>query len=129
MKFPNPWSFDFNGFEYDKNHKILFADNLAKLRKDKKISYDKLAKEINTTKRTLINYEKYNHRPTLEMACRIAIFFNVSLDYLVYGHTPKKENDYIKDLLIECQNCFGVRFKAKRGYYDDLIKRIDEALK
>lgn len=34
-----------------------------------------------------------------------------------------------KDLLRECQNCFGVRSKAKRGYYDDLIKRIDEFLK
>lgn len=79
MNFPEPWSFDFNGFEYDENHKIDFANQLKRLRK---------LHAIHTAKCTIVNYENHNNRPNLETACRIAVFFGVSLDELVFGHIP-----------------------------------------
>lgn len=88
MNFPKPWSFDFNGFEYDEKHKIDFANQLKRLRKLHSISCEKLAKEIRISKYAIINYENHNNRPNLETACRLAVFFGVSLDELVFGHTP-----------------------------------------
>lgn len=88
MNFPEPWSFDFNGFEYDENHKIDFANQLKRLRKLHGVSCEQLAYAIHTAKCTIVNYENHNNRPNLETACRIAVFFGVSLDELVFGHIP-----------------------------------------
>lgn len=88
MNFPKPWSFEFNGFEYDTNHKVDFSNQLKRLRKLHGISCEKLANEIHTAKCTIVNYENKNNRPNLETACRIAVFFGVTLDELVFGHIP-----------------------------------------
>lgn len=88
MNFPKPWSFDFNGFEYDEKHKIDFANQLKRLRKLHNISCEQLAYAIHTAKCTIVNYENHNNRPNLETACRIAVFFGVTLDELVFGHIP-----------------------------------------
>ena len=88
MNFPEPYTTKFNGFEYDENHKIDFANQLRRLRKLHNVSCAKLAKAIGVSKCTIVKYENHNNRPTVEIACRLAVFFGVSLDELVYGHIP-----------------------------------------
>lgn len=94
MNIPEPYTTKFNGFEYDENHKIDFANQLRRLRKLHNVSCAKLAKAIGVSKCTIINYENYNNRPTIETACRLAVFFGVSLDELVYGHIPTGLSGY-----------------------------------
>lgn len=94
MNIPGPYTTKFNGFEYDENHKIDFANQLRRLRKLHNVSCAKLAKAIGVSKCTIINYENYNNRPTIETACRLAVFFGVSLDELVYGHIPTGLSGY-----------------------------------
>lgn len=94
MNIPEPYTTKFNGFEYDENHKIDFANQLRRLRKLHNVSCAKLAKAIGVSKCTIINYENYNNRPTIETACRLAVFFGVSLDELVYGHIPAGLSGY-----------------------------------
>lgn len=94
MNIPEPYTTEFNGFEYDENHKIDFANQLRRLRKLHNVSCAKLAKAIGVSKCTIINYENYNNRPTVETACRLAVFFGVSLDELVYGHIPTGLSGY-----------------------------------
>ena len=56
---------------------------LKELRQKKGINQETLAKVVNTTQRTISNYEKDNGtEPTLEMLIKLADYFNVSLDYL-----------------------------------------------
>lgn len=94
MNIPEPYTTKFNGFEYDENHKIDFANQLRRLRKLRNVSCAKLAKAIGVSKCTIVNYENYNNRPTVETACRLAVFFGVSLDELVYGHIPTGLSGY-----------------------------------
>lgn len=94
MNIPEPYTTKFNGFEYDENHKIDFANQLRRLRKLHNVSCAKLAKAIGVSKCTIVNYENYNNRPTIETACRLAVFFGVSLDELVYGHIPTGLSGY-----------------------------------
>ncbi len=94
MNIPEPYTTKFNGFEYDENHKIDFANQLRRLRKLHNVSCAKLAKAIGVSKCTIVNYENYNNRPTVETACRLAVFFGVSLDELVYGHIPTGLSGY-----------------------------------
>lgn len=94
MNIPEPYTIKFNGFEYDENHKIDFANQLRRLRKLHNVSCAKLAKAIGVSKCTIVNYENYNNRPTVETACRLAVFFGVSLDELVYGHIPTGLSGY-----------------------------------
>ena len=112
MNIPEPYTTKFNGFEYDENHKIDFANRseerrdwssdvcssdlnqLRRLRKLHNVSCAKLAKAIGVSKCTIVNYENYNNRPTVETACRLAVFFGVSLDELVYGHIPTGLSGY-----------------------------------
>ncbi len=94
MNIPKPYTTKFNGFEYDENHKIDFANQLRRLRKLHNVSCAKLAKAIGVSKCTIVNYENYNNRPTVETACRLAVFFGVSLDELVYGHIPTGLSGY-----------------------------------
>ena len=94
MNIPEPYTTKFNGFEYDENHKIDFANQLRRLRKLHNVSCAKLAKAIGVSKCTIVNYENYDNRPTVETACRLAVFFGVSLDELVYGHIPTGLSGY-----------------------------------
>lgn len=92
--YPEKWSCEFNGIEYYSNHKIDFANQLKRLRVKNNISHEKLAEAIKSTKLTLINYEKKNNKPNLETACRLSVYFGVTLDELVYGHIPNGISGY-----------------------------------
>lgn len=70
---------------------------LKELRIKKGINQEELAKIVNTTQRTISNYEKENGtEPTLEMLIKLADYFNVSLDYLC-GRTWNNNIGYIPD--------------------------------
>ena len=62
-----------------------FGRRLENLRD--KAGYDKkdMSKILNFSKNVYGRYEREEVKPSLETAARLAIFFNVSLDYLVYG--------------------------------------------
>lgn len=62
-----------------------FASRLAELRKERGISQEALAGRINSRRTTVAGFEKENKEPSYDMLCRIADFFDVSVDYLI-GH-------------------------------------------
>ncbi len=64
---------------------MTFGQTLQFLRKQKKISIPSLAKEIGISKQTIIDYESDRKLPQLEKLKLISSFFDVSIDYLVYG--------------------------------------------
>lgn len=56
---------------------------LQELRKQKKISQQELANQLSLNVMTYNNWEKEKREPNIENLCKIADYYNVSLDYLV----------------------------------------------
>ena len=60
-----------------------FCMRVQKLRMSRKLSQAALGKKINRSKSVICAYENNLRIPPLEVLTDIAVFFNVSLDYLV----------------------------------------------
>ncbi|MFH1772420.1 MAG: helix-turn-helix transcriptional regulator [Candidatus Omnitrophota bacterium] len=62
----------------------MLSENIKKLRKQKKLSQDKLAKLADVTLTTLVKLESgANDNPTIKTLTRIAKALNVKIDELV----------------------------------------------
>ena len=57
--------------------------NLQKLRKEKKITQEDLARMLNVSRATYNGYELEKYEPNIETLCKLADYYNVSLDCLV----------------------------------------------
>lgn len=68
----------------------LFCKRLLHLRKERNLTQEKLGKELGFPQRTYANYEKGSSVPTTLKVYCIALYYNVSLDYLV-GRSDDKE--------------------------------------
>lgn len=75
---------------------IDFCNKLKELRTSKGLSQEKLAKRLHITKSMISAYENSVRFPSYDVLTKIALFFNVSIDYL-FGFTNKKYLD-ITDL-------------------------------
>ncbi len=60
-----------------------FKDNLKMLRLEKGIGQIELAKQLNVSKGIISLWENGLREPTMSSLIQLALFFNVSLDYLV----------------------------------------------
>ena len=60
-----------------------FSERLKELRTSKGLTMEQLAKEINSTRGTISNFENENKKPSLDMLIKLADYFDVSIDYLV----------------------------------------------
>ena len=80
-------------------------NKLKELRKQNKITQEEIAKHLNITQVTYGRYELGTSEPSLETLCKIADYYNTSLDYIV-GRTHKNEIGYLKDYQIEFVKAF-----------------------
>ncbi len=62
---------------------MAIGDKILKLRKDRKLSQQKLAKLVGTSGPIIGRYERGEMVPSVEVAGRFADVFEVTLDYLV----------------------------------------------
>ena len=61
----------------------IFCERLKELREEKQISINKLAKELNVDHSTIVRWEKGERVPTIDNLYLVAVYFNVSADYLI----------------------------------------------
>lgn len=61
----------------------IFAQRLRELRTEKCLSMKELAKNLNTTDAAISNWENEVNEPKISYLKDIAMFFNVSTDYLL----------------------------------------------
>ena len=85
---------------------VDFGDRLKKLRTDKALSQEQLARKLSITKSMVSAYENSVRLPSYDVLIKIALFFNVSFDYL-FGFDKRKfldttdlSDEQIKILLI-----------------------------
>jgi len=74
---------------------LTLGEKIQELRLDKGLKQKDLAKVLNVTISTISHYELDIHSPELEIFKKIAIYFNVSADYLL--GTKNEPTPYNKD--------------------------------
>ncbi len=75
---------------------MKIGDKILELRKNTKMSQEKLAEKLNVTRQTISNWELGQTLPDIEQTKEISKIFNITLDELV-------DND-VKDVLVEKVN-------------------------
>jgi transcriptional regulator with XRE-family HTH domain len=61
---------------------VDFGDKLRQLRTTKHLSQEQLAKKLSITKSMISAYENSVRLPSYDVLIKIALFFNVSIDFL-----------------------------------------------
>ncbi|MBK8137898.1 MAG: helix-turn-helix transcriptional regulator [Chloroflexi bacterium] len=70
-------------------NKFSIGNNLRKLRfNENEMTQQQLADKIGVTRQTIVAIEKGNYSPSLELAFKIALAFNVPLEEVFFIETP-----------------------------------------
>ena len=65
--------------------KFVIKNNLRRLRFDRdEMTQQQLAEKVGVTRQTIVAIEKGNYSPSLELAFRIAVVFNVPLEQVFF---------------------------------------------
>jgi len=78
---------------------IKIGKRLKELREKKEISQAELGKQIGLSQKNISAYERDMSSPSVDMLVKITKYFNVSVDYLIFGSDlvekyNKEMNDY-----------------------------------
>ncbi|WP_444425740.1 helix-turn-helix domain-containing protein [Ruminococcus sp.] len=77
---------------------MKYNEILQELRKDRALTQTELAKILNTTQRTISNWESGRNEPPYDFLIKYAKYFNVSTDYIL-GLTKEDRPYWIKNQL------------------------------
>jgi transcriptional regulator with XRE-family HTH domain len=97
-----------------------FKDRLKELRLNRKMTQEELGKTFNVIKQTISSWENGNSRPDIDMASKIADFFEVTTDYLL-GRT--NESRITKQFLT---NSVHSTDNPMSGLPPEALERIEE---
>ena len=64
---------------------------LSEIRKLKNLNQQKVAMDLNISRESLSYYENGKRSPDVDMLIRLSDYFNVSIDYLIYGKEFQKK--------------------------------------
>ena len=64
---------------------IILSSQLSKLRRERKLMLKDVAVRVGIAANTLCQFEKGRARPSYEVLCALADYYEVTLDYLVRG--------------------------------------------
>lgn len=64
-------------------NRVLFAERFKQLRLEKLVSQQDIASSLGVDRTIVSHWERGTRIPSLEIACALADYFEVSLDYLV----------------------------------------------
>ena len=73
----------------------IFAENLIKLRKLKKLTQLELSEKLNYSDRNISKWENGTSLPTSDTLKELASFFGVSMDYFFEKHNKELHPHYL----------------------------------
>ncbi len=68
----------------------MVGKNIAKLRKENKLTQEELAEKLYVTRQAVSNWETGKTEPDIETLQKIADEFNVSIEEIIYGEKQEK---------------------------------------
>ena len=110
--------------------KVKFQETLCELleRSKASVTHKKLGAAIGVSGTTVSHYANGRIKPSFEALVGIAVFFNVPLDYLVFGERPPKRGvDDTESVRAEVQRALAESL-SDQGRRRDLIVRINRRL-
>lgn len=112
---------------------MTFATNLKNLREQNNITQEQLAEHLQVSRATVAGYETKNHQPDFERLVKIAQYFNVSTDYLLFGSqigmvmTPNE--NALDTEVFSIYRCLNMNSKKEVLKYMHLLKLWEEKTK
>ena len=111
-----------------------FGETLKQLRKEKKITQDIVSELIDVHRSNIANYENGRIFPSLHSLIKIAEYFDVSLDQLVFGTDHKIKSDANSEIMAENMSLMEVQLslleKVKVLEEENrILKEYNKALK
>lgn len=68
-----------------------FSNNLRALREGKNVTQKQLANYLCLSRSTIAGYETKSHQPDFVTLEKLAIYFDVSIDFLIHGENEKPQ--------------------------------------
>ncbi|MBR3751074.1 MAG: helix-turn-helix transcriptional regulator [Clostridia bacterium] len=106
-----------------------FGMRIKELRRKHRMTQDQLGRRLDRSKSVISSYENNIKIPPLDILTKIAVIFNVSLDYLV--GIDKKEMISVEGLTVQQKELLQTvifEFKDNAVYSDGLTARQQEIL-
>ena len=105
---------------------VIIGKNLFLLRKSRKAKQIEVSNYLNITRGNYANYEKERRYPSLEVLIKIAQFFKVSLDFLVFG---EKNNSTTPALIENLDDNFNREIMAENVVLMNMQNDLNNQLK
>lgn len=124
-------SIPFLKFIFQRRSVMKLGDKIKKLREGKNISQKELAVELGVTDAMISMYENDKKNPSLDVITKIAIYFNVSTDYLL-GTETMSDNDLPKNIRAVARDLLDLPEENRKlaiQMIASLSKKADEAKK
>lgn len=103
-----------------------FGNILKKLRQEKELTQEELAKKVNTARSNIANYENDKNMPSVDILEKLSEVLNCSVDYLL-GKTDKRNyTENKKELEINWALSGG--YKALNDTNREIAKSVIESL-
>ncbi len=71
---------------------VNIGKRLRELRLRRNLSQEEVARHIGITRSAYSHYEINNRQPVYSTLIKLADFFDVSIDYIIFGNAPTKKN-------------------------------------
>lgn len=116
------------GLEYSvefKERKKMIADRLKELRTERNYTQEEVAKKISINRTTYAGYEAERTEPNAEILTRLAMLYDVSMDYLC-NLTDNRYGRYAVEEKVETSETAKDEIKAK---VENMQSQIDELKK
>ncbi|WP_028044317.1 helix-turn-helix domain-containing protein [Candidatus Stoquefichus massiliensis] len=101
---------------------LHFADNILKLRHQRKITQEELADFIGVTKASVSKWETQQSMPDILLLPVLASFFDVTVDELL-GYQPQLSKEQIQKLYIQLTSKFASE------PFEDVMNKVNELIK
>lgn len=108
----------------------MFSNNIKILRSRLNLSQQQMSEELNIPRTTLSGWERASTEPNIEMLGRIAQYFDITLDDLLFGnvehiqHVRNKQNTMkVLAITVDSENKGNIELvetKAEAGYLESL---------
>ena len=102
-----------------------FEERLKKLRQEKNLTQEELAKQIKSSRSNIANYENGKNLPSVEVLDKLSEIFNVSTDYLL-GKTDIRNSEKID--IKDIDMGFAAGYKGLTDTNKETLKNIMEGL-
>lgn len=89
-------------------NELRLSENIARLRKEKRITQEELADRIGVTKASVSKWENGQSMPDILLLPQLATYFNVTLDEL-FGYEPQLSKEQIQRLYFDFAAAFAAR--------------------